>query len=356
VLAGIPHAWNTYTPPVVLNLERGCVSHDSATGLWTITGRKFKGTVDNDGNKVPEGQIRDDPWVVVKQTARAVAVVERLHSHRLLFPNHLHPQLRFTSQGRSREARRTQFMTDDVMDFIEWVNNYADTIGHGEEKIPPDPHERIASARFRRTLAWHIVRKPRGLIAGAIQYGHLHVQMTLGYSGAYDSGFPDEHAFEEWLWRLDQLAEDHQRLQSGEQVSGPAADTYRRRISAAHEKFAGRVLRNTQQARDMLGNPLLQIFPGRAMTCVFDQAKALCQMRRAQGDPRVTPDQDDCRPNCRNIAYTDRDIDELRVEVAGIRDIVDDSLAPSPRNQRASAESERLQRIIDNHDRHRQAP
>jgi hypothetical protein len=44
-------------------------------------------------------------------------------------------------------------MTDDVMDFIEWVNNYADTIGHGEEKIPPDPHERIASARFRRILS-----------------------------------------------------------------------------------------------------------------------------------------------------------------------------------------------------------
>jgi cytochrome P450 len=51
---GIVHVWNTYTPPVVLNLERGCISHDSATGLWTITGRKFKGTVDNDGNKVPE--------------------------------------------------------------------------------------------------------------------------------------------------------------------------------------------------------------------------------------------------------------------------------------------------------------
>jgi hypothetical protein len=212
------------------------------------------------------------------------------------------------------------------------------------------------TADKRRTLAWHIVRKPRGLIAGAIQNGHLHVQMTLGYSGAYDSGFPDEHAFEQWLWRVNQLAEDHQRLQSGEHVSGPAADAYRQRISAAHDKFAGRVLRNTQPARDMLANPLLQIFPGRAMTCVFDQAKALCQVRRAQGDPRVTPDQDDCRPNCRNIAYTDCDMDQLRVEVAGIRAIVDDSLAPSPRHQRACAESERLQRIIDNHDRHVQAP
>ena len=106
------------------------------------------------------------------------------------------------------------------------------------------------------------MRKPRGLIAGAIQYGHLHVQMTLGYSGAYDSGFPDEHAFEEWLLRLDQLAEDHHQLHSGETVSGPAANTYKQRVSDARQKFSGRVLRNTHQARDMLANPLLQIFPG----------------------------------------------------------------------------------------------
>ena len=85
----------------------------------------------------------------------------------------------------------------------------------------------------------------------------------------------------------------------------------------------------------MLANPLLQIFPGRAMTYVFDQAKALCQVPRAQGDPRVTPDQDDCRPNCRNIAYTDRDMDQLRVEVAGIHAIVDDSLAPAARRPSA---------------------
>ncbi len=32
------------------------------------------------------------------------------------------------------------------------------------------------------TLVWHIVRRPRGLVPGAIQYGHLHVQMTLGYA------------------------------------------------------------------------------------------------------------------------------------------------------------------------------
>ena len=56
-------------------------------------------------------------------------------------------------------------------------------------------------------LTWFIVRRPRGLVAAAVQYGHLRVQMTLGYAGNYASGFPDEIAFEDWLARLDTLAD-----------------------------------------------------------------------------------------------------------------------------------------------------
>lgn len=105
----------------------------------------------------------------------------------------------------------------------------------------------------------------------------------------------------------------------------------------------------------MLANPLLQIFPGPAMTCAFNQAKAQYQIRSAQGDPRVTPDQDDCRPGCHNIAYTDRDIDQLRGNAAGIRQLIDEYSAPSPRHQRAHAELQRPQQIINTHD-HRGGP
>ncbi|QWF83302.1 hypothetical protein HUW46_06742 [Amycolatopsis sp. CA-230715] len=91
------------------------------------------------------------------------------------------------------------------------------------------------------------------------------------------------------LFRLERLADDHERLTAGERVSGPAAATYAHRITEAHRTFAGRVLTNTSHAHDMLANPLLQIYPGRAMTCVFDQAKALCQIRGAQGDVRAAP-------------------------------------------------------------------
>jgi hypothetical protein len=38
--------------------------------------------------------------------------------------------------------------------------------------------------------------------------------------------------------------------------------------------FAGRVLTAHRQAHDLIANPLLQIYSGRAMTCAFDPAKA----------------------------------------------------------------------------------
>lgn len=338
-------------PGEVLNLQRGCVRHDAANNLWTIEGRKFKGARDATGEKVPEGIIREDPWVVVENVATAVQVLERLHNHDLLFPNSLHPHLSYCGprQLRLGECRSLQTTLRDVNDFITWTNANAEAIGARTQRIPPDSHGAITPQRFRRTLAWHIVRRPRGLVAGAIQYGHVQVQMTLGYSGTYDSGFPDERAFEEWLMQLERLADDHQRLHNGEHVSGPAADAYRHRINAGYSKFNGRVLTNLRQARDLLGNPLLQVFPGRAMTCVFEQSKALCQTRSAEGDPRRTPDQDDCRRNCTNIAYTDRDIDALGAERAALHELVTESLAPAPRTQRLQAEIDRIDGIMENH-------
>ncbi|WP_215542823.1 hypothetical protein [Amycolatopsis sp. CA-230715] len=55
--------------------------------------------------------------------------------------------------------------------------------------------------------------------------------------------------------------------------------------------------------------------------------------RRPRRRPR-RPDQDDCRPTCRNLAYTDRDIAALRQQATELESILGDFLAPSPRHQR----------------------
>ncbi len=342
----------------VLNLERGCAGHDSGTGLWFVTGKHWKSARDRNGNKIPEGEQRPDPWTTIRPVADAITVLERLHPHKLLFTAQLHPTRIDHTHARPEQHRQLRFgqgrtardLPRDIKNLIDWINNYCDRQGLPDQRIPSDPHGPITASRFRRTLAWHIVRRPRGLIAGAIQYGHLHVQITLGYAGTYDSGFPDEHAYEDWLFRLDTLAENHRQLSQGEQVSGPAADNYRHRVNAAQKKFAGRVLTDPKYTHDLVTNPLLQIFPGRGMTCVFDPAKALCQLRPAEDDVRRTPDQDDCRPTCQNIAHTDRNIADVRRQAAELQDLVDDHLAPSLRHHRERAELDRLRTIIRHHD------
>ncbi|MFB6506504.1 MULTISPECIES: hypothetical protein [unclassified Streptomyces] len=336
----------------VLNLRRGCVSFDKDTGLWLLEGLYFKGAEDEDGNKIPEGTVREDPWVVIEIVSRAVEILERLHKSHLLFPNRLMPikQTPGKEPKRRGEARSDRLIADDMATFIAWVNERCQQLGR-KDHIPTDPGGPIAASRFRRTLAWFIRRKPRGLIAASIQYGHAHTQMLQGYAGSYEAGFLDEYAFEDWLFRMEGIAEDERRLLAGEHVSGPAADAYRYRVQAASREFAGRVLTSERQARDLLGNPLLQIHHGEGMTCVLNPVVAACQLRGSADDPMVTPDTDDCRPNCQCLARTDRDIEINKERVAELAEIVDDPIAPPIRHARERHELDRLRAIIEHHQR-----
>ncbi|MET7774137.1 hypothetical protein [Nocardia sp. NPDC005366] len=331
----------------VLNLRRGCVEHDPVTGLWLMNGLYFKGAVDTEGHKLPAGAPRRDPWVVVEPVATAIAVLEQLHDQPVLFPKSLEPRRRLQNTKRAGAARDPQSVSKDLATFIDWVDNYAEP--HNLPAIPADPRGALNISRFRRTLAWFIRRRPRGLVAGAIQYGHVHTRLIQGYAGTYDSGFPDEYAFEDFLTRLEELAEDQRALDTGEHVSGPAAHAYQLRVDAASKQFAGHVLTSSRQARDLLGNPLLQIFHGDGMTCVLDPAKAACQLRGTAEDPLVTPDISDCRPRCQNIARTDRDITRIRSRRDELAVIVADPLAPPIRHQREQHELDRLDTILENH-------
>jgi hypothetical protein len=179
------------------------------------------------------------------------------------------------------------------------------------------------------------------------------VRITQGYAGTAASGFPSDYAFEEHLGHSDQAMEDARRLREGEHVSGPAADRYRERTVAASERFRGQVIPTQRQALAALNRPELQVFHGDAMTCVFDRAKALCELRALSDDPRRTPDLENCRSHCANIARTDRDIQQLRLQQASYQADVDDPLAPKPLRLRAEALAARLQGIIDAHEAQR---
>jgi hypothetical protein len=336
-------------PGEVLNLERGCVERDDTADLWLMHGVAYKNAVDDEGNKIPAGQKRQDPWVVVEVVAKAIGLLERLHHNTLLFPSLIEPYRHKKNKRRIGNARLDKTIIKDLAKFVLWVNTQCHQRGH-IENIPADPHGPLTASRFRRTLAWFIRRRPQGLIAASIQYGHVHTRLIQGYAGTYESGFPDECAFEDWLFRIEGVAEDERALAAGERVSGPAADAYQHRVTAANSQFAGHVLTSREQARDLLGNPLLQIHHGEGMTCVLDPAQAACQLRGDIDDPMVTPDTDDCRPKCRNLARTDRDILQIQQKHDLLAHVVDDVMAPPFRHRRDRQELDRLQAILDTHD------
>ena len=70
------------------------------------------------------------------------------------------------------DARTTVSINQDIEAFIAWVDATF-TGSAGAPAIQPDPAGRIYSTRLRRTLAYFIVRRPGGLIAAALQYGHV---------------------------------------------------------------------------------------------------------------------------------------------------------------------------------------
>jgi hypothetical protein len=78
------------------------------------------------------------------------------------------------------------------------------------------------------------------------------------------------------------------------------------------------------------------------------KTSALCRPRGTIDDPLVTPDTDDCRPQCRNIARTDRDTQHVRQHHRELT-AVDDPLAPPIRHDRERHELARLQRLLDAH-------
>lgn len=331
-------------PGEVLSLRPGCLSSDPETDRLIITGIQWKSATDEVGSKAHRGEERKNPWVVHPAVARAVAVLEELHDHTFLFPKKIHPwtvqRTEPAMPTRLGQAKTSSQMAEDIVSFVEWVNEFCGTHNRAD-RIPEDPNGRLSPTRFRRTLAWHIVRRPRGLVAAAIQYGHVNVQITKGYAGNYDSGFPDELAFEQWLERLDRAKGLEEYIDSGGTLSGPAAGELERRVRETRSKFAGRVISTGRQADKLLRDPVLQVFPGKGVHCVFDRSKALCTSED-QESPHLT----ECRSACQNIARTDDDIAEL---ARTLQELPNEEMAPPIRYLRISSIRQKIRQTIETH-------
>ncbi|MER7693748.1 hypothetical protein [Streptomyces sp. NPDC097610] len=143
-------------PGEAAGLRSGCCPDpepESAerTGRHLITSTVYKTARDEDGNHRSEGEVRDAPWVAIAPVVNAIRVLERMVPQgQLLFDHHAH-DLRGTRAGTLSLAVHT--LGTRVKDFITWANHEATARGLAHEVIPPDPHGRIGTERFRRSLA-----------------------------------------------------------------------------------------------------------------------------------------------------------------------------------------------------------
>ncbi|MDV9194597.1 hypothetical protein [Streptomyces sp. Wh19] len=210
------------------------------------------------------------------------------------------------------------------------------------------PH--TASADTSRTLAYFIVRRPRGLVAAALQYAHVHTEVTLNYAGRDDSSWMDDIQLENLEMVLEQNEQDARLLESGDHISGPAADEYRHRLRT-RARFTGRVVTAGRSVDRLLEQTDPNIHHGEAMTCVWRRETAACRKARLEaGIPTEDgPNEAECWSSCSNLVYTDRNIVVQRRLQQQWEKVAADQLSPRPLRDRAAALAERSRAIIAAH-------
>ncbi|MFC9833712.1 hypothetical protein ACFVKB_07810 [Rhodococcus sp. NPDC127530] len=341
-------------PGEALNLRRGCRATDPDTGELLLLGRRGKGQGRTPLVDVGDRDIDDPwarPWVVVQPVHDAIALLEQLTPHPLIFP----PTYGRTPLRAAETHTRTgHYIAQDIGAFIDWINHNV-TTSDGSVPIPSDPTRHLHVSRFRRTLAHFIVRRPRGLIAAALQYGHLATKITLSYAGDADTGWMDSLAIERLELVLEQIGQDRAFLDDGEHVSGPAAEEYKTRVARA-AAFAGQVVTGVRNSERLLAHADPNVHHGDGMTCVWTKETAACRKAKlAMGLPDSdAPDDSECRTNCVNLAYTDRDIQHLRERLPTLTTHADDPLAPRPLRDRAAAQAAALRTTIEKHEQSRE--
>jgi hypothetical protein len=231
------------------------------------------------------------------------------------------------------------------------ANHEAGTHGLTQQIIPPDPHGAIAMSRFRRRLAWHVARRPGGLVALAIQYGHmrtvLDVRTASGYGTRSRHGIHSVLDIETALAAADTAARLRDRLAAGEKISGPAA---RRALTAVTEvpRFEGRIVPRTfaRKAAAYLARDGVVLFdnPDSHVICVFKRDTALCE----PAPDAAAPNQYDCRPGCGNAVRTDTHARLLRVRADELDQLA--SHAPEGIDNRLRVNAERLRATASAHD------
>lgn len=326
-------------PGEVLALEAGSLRPSSKNGGWMLLhSRTFKTARDENGNHDSNGEVRPAPWVAITPVIQAIQALEGLVDSGLLFPSRQHLKNAGRSVGLSTAA-------NSVIRFSQWVNE------RKPGTIPEDPAGRVSPSRFRRTLAWHIANQPGGLVALAVQYGHLRTAISEGYASRVRDGIQDMIDFEAARVIAMRLAETAEAIDNGEGISGPATLRFVDSLREQTAQFNG-IITSQKQALSLLRNKDLAVIQNddAFVWCNFKRETALC-LTADDPDDAMTPRLERCKANCSNIARTDAQAQGLRDRAGRFRD--DASTMPQPGAQRLIANAESLEAQADDHARNR---
>jgi hypothetical protein len=338
-------------PGEVLGLRVGCCPDpEPKNGLLPqhmIYGHVYKTARDQDGNHLSTGALREAPWVAIAPVVHAVRVLEQIvPADTLLFDHRAH----YLGQGNIQNgdgSLRMSTMRDRIEDFVAWANKEALELGRPHETISPDPHGSIGTQRFPRTLAWYIARRPGGLVALAIQYGHLRTAVSAGHAGRSRDGIHKLLDIETARATIDTVADLQEDLDDGLGISGPAA---RRAINAAATapQFQGTVI-TARTARKILSHADLAVYdnPNTLLMCIYNRDRALCHRDAGNSSPSL----ERCVGSCANIARNDQHAEQLRQRADALDKRA--SRLPGPIGDRLRGSAVKLRAIADEHDRAR---
>lgn len=343
-------------PQEVQALRSGCCpapepTTDGTTSRHLIRSHHFKNVLDDNGNHASAGEVRDVPWVAITPVVRAIRVLERMVPEGELLLSAAHHDVHRPGGKQSQGVIRRTSLNRRIESFVAWANREAENQGLPDQAIPEDSFGAISMSRFRRTLAWHVARRPGGLIALAIQYGHmrtvLDTRTSSGYASRSRRGLHSVLDVETALAAADTAARFRERTAAGEKISGPAA---RRAINAAGQapRFEGRLVPKTfaKKATAFLARDGVVLYdnPDAFLICAFKHDNALCEP-----DPGATaPRQYECKSGCGNTVRTDTHARQLRERADEIDQLAEH--APGPIARKLHANSARLRETAATHD------
>ncbi|NUR57281.1 MAG: integrase, partial [Catenulispora sp.] len=333
------------------SLRSGCCpdpepNPDGSMPRHLIRAHHYKNVRDSDGHHISAGEERAVPWVAITPVVNAIRVLERIVPEgELLFSSTHHDVI---GQRKHHGALKRASLGRRVENLVSWINQEATAQGLPAQMVPEDPQGNLGLSRLRRTLAWHIARRPGGLVALAIQYGHMRTALdartSTGYGTRERRGFHGELDVETALAAAQTAARLRDAAAAGEKISGPA--TRRALIGATSIPSYEGALTTPKAAAKFLSRDGLVLFdnPDAFLICEFKRDTALCDP-----DPGATaPNQFACQLGCGNAVRTDSHAQAAR-EHADRLD-AKAALMPQPLGDRIRRTAERFRALADAHD------